>query len=86
MSTRTNAIFLSDTAMKRLQMLVNSEEFSTVDDAASHLIVANTGQPTPVFSASTPVDLPLPPTDKWIKPDNDRELTPGEQFLSMAFD
>ena len=50
-----NVVFLTDTATERLQALVEAEEFSTRDDAASYIIVANTGQPTPVFSASTPL-------------------------------
>ena len=82
MPTQTNAIFLSDTALNRLQKLVNSEEFSTIDDAASYIIVANTGHPTPLFSGSTPVDVPLPhenvPTSQ--------DISPGTAFLAMDFE
>ncbi len=77
MAQKKNSVSLSDTAISRLQKLVDTGEYCSLDDAASHVIVTtlpSTGQYSPVL-ASTPLKLtqvdPLPPSTPPVLTDSD---------------
>ncbi len=62
MAQKKNTVQLTQTALNRLQKLVDSDEYCSLDDAASHIIVStlpSTGQysPVPVANESKPIQL-----------------------------
>jgi hypothetical protein len=64
MSQRKNAVILTNTAISRLQVLVDSGEYCTLDDAASHVITSvlgSTPKYSPVLSKTEPVLADLVP-------------------------
>ena len=55
MAQRKNTVQLTQTALNRLQKLVDTGEYCSLDDAASHIIVSTlpcTGQYSPVPTTS----------------------------------
>jgi len=57
MAQKRNSVSLSDTAIARLQKLVDTGEYCSLDDAASHVIVStlpSTGQYSPVLASIQP--------------------------------
>jgi len=55
MAQKRNSVSLSDTAIARLQKLVDTGEYCSLDDAASHIIVStlpSTGQYSPVLTST----------------------------------
>ncbi|MCY6492112.1 hypothetical protein [Leptolyngbya sp. GGD] len=60
MAQRKNSVVLTATALSKLQVLVSTGEFCSLDDAASHIITSVLGS-TGQYSLKT--DLILPKTD-----------------------
>ena len=57
MAQKRNSVSLTDTAISRLQKLVDTGEYCSLDDAASHVIVStlpSTGQYSPVLTSIQP--------------------------------
>ncbi len=55
MAQKKNTVQLTQTALNRLQNLVDTGEYCSLDDAASHVIVStlpSTGQYSPVLTAN----------------------------------
>jgi len=87
MAQKRNSVSLSDTAIARLQKLVDTGEYCSLDDAASHIIVStlpSTGQYSPVL-ASTPSKTtqsePLQTSTALIQDSTDK--TAGAKFLDF---
>ncbi len=53
MAQRKNSVVLSATAIARLQRLVDTGEYSSLDDAASHIIISNLPSSGQYLPAST---------------------------------
>lgn len=57
MAQRRNSVVLTDTALARLQKLVDSGEYSSLDDAASHIltsVLGSTREYLPVLPKNEP--------------------------------
>jgi len=57
MAQKRNTVQLTQTALNRLQKLVDTGEYCSLDDAASHVIVStlpSTGQYSPVLTINQP--------------------------------
>ena len=57
MAQKRNTVQLTQTALNRLQKLVDTGEYCSLDDAASHIIVStlpSTGQYSPVLTSTQP--------------------------------
>lgn len=67
MAQKRNAVVLNATAIAKLQKLVDTGEYCSLDDAASHIIVSvlsSTRQYSPVLNESTPkVSASIPNQD-----------------------
>jgi len=70
MAQKKNTVQLTQTALNRLQKLVDTGEYCSLDDAASHIIVStlpSTGQYSQVLTVNeskpTQLDPILPSTD-----------------------
>lgn len=64
MAQKKNSVSLSDTAISRLQKLVDAGEYCSLDDAASHIIVStlpSSGQYLPVLPSTQPKTTQLEP-------------------------
>ena len=64
MSQRKNTVVLTNTAISRLQPLIDSGEYCSVDDAASHVIttaLGSTREYSPVLAKTEPVSSPNTP-------------------------
>lgn len=62
MAQKKNTVQLTQTALNRLQKLVDSDEYCSLDDAASHIIVStlpSTGQysSVPITNESKPTQI-----------------------------
>ena len=87
MAQKRNSVSLSDTAIARLQKLVDTGEYCSLDDAASHIIVStlpSTGQYSPVLTSthSKPTQSePLQTSTALIQDSTDK--TAGAKFLDF---
>jgi len=87
MAQKKNSVSLSDTAIARLQKLVDTGEYCSLDDAASHIIVStlpSTGQYSPVLTSthSKPTQSePLQTSTALIQDSTDK--TAGAKFLDF---
>ena len=87
MAQKRNSVSLSDTAIARLQKLVDTGEYCSLDDAASHIIVStlpSTGQYSPVLTSThskTTQSEPLQTSTALIQDSKDK--TAGEKFLDF---
>jgi len=64
MAQKKNSVSLTDTAIARLQKLVDTGEYCSLDDAASHIIVStlpSTGQYSQVLASTQPKTPQLDP-------------------------
>lgn len=87
MAQRKNSVTLTETAIARLQVLVNTGEFANLDDAASHVITSNlrsTAQYSPVLSQSAPIPPqvePMPTEIAPVLPSNSKKPRPPIEGL-----
>ena len=87
MAQKKNSVSLSDTAIARLQKLVDTGEYCSLDDAASHIIVLtlpSTHQYSPVLTSThskTTQSEPLQTSTALIQDSTDK--TAGEKFLDF---
>ena len=87
MAQKRNSVSLSDTAIARLQKLVDTGEYCSLDDAASHIIVStlpSTGQYSPVLTSThskTTQSEPLQTSTALIQDSTDK--TAGAKFLDF---
>ena len=87
MAQRKNTVQLTDTALNRLQKLVDIGEYSSLNDAASHIIVStlpSTGQYSPVLASTQPKAIQSDPILPSIAPTQDStEKTAGAKLLDF---
>jgi len=90
MAQKKNSVSLSDTAIARLQKLVDTGEYCSLDDAASHIIVStlpSTGQYSPVLTSThskTTQSEPLQTSTALIQDSTDKtDKTAGAKFLDF---
>ncbi|MBD2072401.1 hypothetical protein H6F86_00435 [Phormidium sp. FACHB-592] len=91
MAQKRNAVVLNATAIAKLQKLVDTGEYCSLDDAASHIIVSvlgSTRQYSPVLNESTPKTIASTPNQDKLAPvpmstaQNDSSATPQQQQLA----
>jgi hypothetical protein len=71
MAQKKNSVSLTDTAIARLQKLVDTGEYCSLDDAASHIIVStlpSTGQYAPVLANIQPKPIQSEPPQSSTTP------------------
>lgn len=71
MAQKRNAVVLNATAIAKLQKLVDTGEYCSLDDAASHIIVSvlgSTRQYSPVLNESTPQSSASTPNQDGLAP------------------
>ena len=87
MAQKKNSVSLSDTAIARLQKLVDTGEYCSLDDAASHIIVStlpSTHEYSPVLTSThykTTQSEPLQTSTAPIQDSTDK--TAGAKFLDF---
>jgi hypothetical protein len=87
MAQRKNSVTLTETAIARLQVLVSTGEFMSIDDAASHVITSNlrsTAQYSPVLASSAPIPPkvePMPTAIAPVPPSNGKKPRPPIEGL-----
>ena len=87
MAQKKNTVQLTQTALNRLQKLVDTGEYCSLNDAASHIIVStlpSTGQYSRVLTVneSKPTQLePTSPSTALIQDSTDK--TAGAKFLDF---
>lgn len=89
MSQKKNSVVLSSTAYQRLQKLVESGEYCSVDDAASHIITSvlgSTRQYSPVLPVNQTNSAPTPPSEEQqvTKPDSEpKKLSAADRLRNL---
>ena len=87
MAQKKNTVQLTQTALNRLQKLVDTGEYCSLDDAASHIIVsilASTGQYAAVLTSTQPRTIQSDPILPSIAPTQDStEKTAGAKLLDF---
>lgn len=85
MSQRRNSVQLTKTALSRLQALVDSGQFESVDDAASHVIVQSLSPQTTVgITPVTPQPAALPASTTSVLPTTPQEKPNALEMLKRA--